>query len=61
MVATHSIVRFTAWLGLQGTFTAVSMQHCYSAVNKFFRDHHQQPITAGEHLADAPGGLAMQQ
>jgi hypothetical protein len=33
----------------------------YSAINKFFRDHHQQSIAIGELLADARRGLEMQQ
>jgi site-specific recombinase XerD len=36
---TQSIVRYTAWLGLQGTIAATSLQQYYSAINKFFRDH----------------------
>jgi site-specific recombinase XerD len=38
---TQSIVRYTAWLGLQGTVAATSLQQYYSAINKFFRDHQQ--------------------
>jgi hypothetical protein len=38
---THSIVRYTAWLGLQGTVAAASLQKYYSAINKLFRDHQQ--------------------
>jgi hypothetical protein len=34
-----SMVRYTAWLGLLGTFAAISMQPYVSAVNKYFRDH----------------------
>jgi site-specific recombinase XerD len=33
---TQSIVRYTAWLGLQGTVAATSLQQYYSAINKFF-------------------------
>jgi hypothetical protein len=58
---TQSIVRYTAWLGLQGTVAAVPLQQYYSAINKFFRDHQQQPIAVGELLADARSGLEMQQ
>jgi hypothetical protein len=36
---TQSIVRYTAWLGLQGTVGAASLQQYYSVVNKFFHDH----------------------
>jgi site-specific recombinase XerD len=53
---TQSIVRYTAWLGLQGTVAAASLQQYYSAINKFFR---QQPIAVGELLADARRGLEM--
>jgi hypothetical protein len=58
---THSVVRYTAWLGLQGTVAAASLQEYYSAINKFFRDHKLQPIAVGELLADARRGLEMQQ
>jgi hypothetical protein len=57
----QSIVRYTAWLGLQGTVAAASLRQYYSAINKFFRDHQQQPIAVGELLADARRGLEMQQ
>jgi hypothetical protein len=57
---TQSLVRYTAWLGLQGTVHSASLQQYYSAVNKFFRDHQQQPIAAGELLASARRGLEMQ-
>jgi hypothetical protein len=58
---TQSVVRYTAWLGLQGTVAAASMQQFYSAINKFFRDHQQQPIAIGELLEDARRGLGLQQ
>jgi hypothetical protein len=58
---TQSIVRYTAWLGLQGTVAATSLQQYYSAINKLFRDHQQQPIAVCELLADARRGLEMQQ
>jgi hypothetical protein len=58
---TQSIVRYTAWLGLQGTVAAASLQQKYSAVSKFFRDHQRQPIAVGELLADARRGLEMHQ
>jgi hypothetical protein len=58
---TQSIVRYTAWLGLQDTVAATSLQQYYSAISKFFRDHHQQPIAVGELLADARRGLEIQQ
>ena len=48
---TQSVVRYTAWLGLQGTVAAASLQLYYSAINKFFRDHQQQPIAVGELLS----------
>jgi cephalosporin-C deacetylase-like acetyl esterase len=56
---TQSIVCYTAWLGLQGTVVAASLQENYSAINKFFRDHQQQPIAVGELLADERRGLEM--
>jgi hypothetical protein len=40
---------------------AGSLQLYYSAVNKFFRDHHCPPISVGELLADARRGLEMLQ
>jgi hypothetical protein len=58
---TQSVVRYTALLGLQGTVATASLQQYYSAINKFFRDHHPQPIAVGELLADARRGLEMQQ
>jgi hypothetical protein len=56
---TQSIVRYTAWLGLQGTVAVISLEQYYSAVNKFVRDH-QQPIAVGELLTDSRRGLEMQ-
>jgi hypothetical protein len=58
---TQSIVRYTTWLGLHGTVAAASLQHYYSAINKFFCDHQQQHIAVGELLAGARRGLEMQQ
>jgi hypothetical protein len=55
------MVRYTAWLALPGTMAASSLQPCFSAVNKFFRDHQRQPIAVGELLADARRGLEMLQ
>jgi hypothetical protein len=54
---TQSIVRYTAWLGLPCTVAATSLHQYYSAINKLFRDHQQQPIAVGELLADARRGL----
>jgi hypothetical protein len=59
-VTTQSVVRYTAWLGLQGTVAAASLQQCYSAINEFFRDHQKQPIAVGELVADARRGLELQ-
>jgi hypothetical protein len=56
-----TMVRYTAWLALQGTVAASSLQPYFSAVNKFFRDHQRQPIAVGELLADARRGLEMLQ
>jgi hypothetical protein len=58
---TPSVVRYTAWLGLQGTVAAASEQQNYTVINKFFIDHRQQPIAVCELLADARRGLEMQQ
>jgi hypothetical protein len=58
---TQSIVCYATWLGLHGTVAAVSLHQNYSAINKFFRDHQQQPIAVGELPADARHGLEMQQ
>jgi hypothetical protein len=49
--------RYTALLAVLGTVVATSMQPYFSAVNKFFRDHHRQPTAVGELLADARRGL----
>jgi hypothetical protein len=53
------MVRYTAWLDLLGTVAASSMQPYFSAVNKYFRDHHLPPIAVGELLADGRRGLEM--
>eukprot|EP00873_Tetraselmis_striata_P013616 jgi/Tetstr1/433880/TSEL_023060.t1 len=58
---TSTIVRYTAWLGLQGTVGAESLQQYYSSINKYFRDHQRQPVALGEMVADARRGLAIQQ
>jgi hypothetical protein len=55
------MIRYTAWLALLGTVAASSRQPCFSAVNKYFRDHQRQPIAVGELLADARCGLEMLQ
>jgi hypothetical protein len=51
----------TAWLELQRTVAAASLQKYYSTINKLVRDHQQQPIAVGELLADARRGLEMLQ
>eukprot|EP00873_Tetraselmis_striata_P021557 jgi/Tetstr1/441821/TSEL_030037.t1 len=56
-----TIVRYTAWLGIQGTAGAESLQPYYSSINKYFRDHQRQPVALGEMMADARRGLAIQQ
>jgi hypothetical protein len=56
-----TMVRYTAWLALLGTVAASSLQPCFSAVNKFFRDHQRQPIAVGELLTGARRGLEMLQ
>lgn len=58
---TVTVVRYTAWLALQGTIGADSLQQYYSAINKYFRDHRKQPVAMGEMLADARRGLEAQQ
>jgi hypothetical protein len=55
---TQSIVRYIAWLGLQGTVAVISLEQYYSVVNKLVRDH-QQPIAVGELLTDSRRGLEM--
>jgi hypothetical protein len=55
------MVRYNAWLGFLGTVAASSMQPCFSAVNKHFRDHELPPIAVGDLLADARRGLEMVQ
>jgi hypothetical protein len=37
------------------------MQHYFSAINKYFRDHQLQPIAVGDMLTDARRGLEMLQ
>eukprot|EP00873_Tetraselmis_striata_P012743 jgi/Tetstr1/433007/TSEL_022344.t1 len=58
---TSTIVRYTAWLGMQGTVGAESLQQYYSSINKYFRDHQRKPVALGEMVADARRGLAIQQ
>eukprot|EP00873_Tetraselmis_striata_P033139 jgi/Tetstr1/453403/TSEL_040385.t1 len=58
---TSTIVRYTAWLGMQGTVGAEFLQQYYSSINKYFRDHQRQPVALGEMVADARRGLAIQQ
>eukprot|EP00873_Tetraselmis_striata_P019611 jgi/Tetstr1/439875/TSEL_028283.t2 len=58
---TSTIIRYTAWLGIQGTVGAESLQHHYSSINKYFRDHQRQPVALGKMVADARRGLAIQQ
>jgi hypothetical protein len=58
---TQSFARYTTWLGLHGTVAAASLQQYDSPINKFFRDHQEQPIVVGELLADERRGLEMQQ
>jgi hypothetical protein len=41
---THVMVRYSAWLKLQGTVAATSFKKYCSAVNKVCRDHQQHPI-----------------
>jgi hypothetical protein len=54
------MVRDTAWLGMQGTVAAASLQQYDSySVNNFLRDHMDPPITTGELLADGRRGLEM--
>jgi hypothetical protein len=48
-----------AWLGLQRIVAAASQQQYYSALNKLFCDHQQQPIAVGELFADARRGIEM--
>jgi hypothetical protein len=56
-----TMVRYTAWLALQGTVAASSLQPYFSAVNKIFRDYQRQPIAVGELIAYARRGLEMLQ
>jgi hypothetical protein len=61
LATTQTVVRYTTWLGPHGSIVAASLKQYYSAVNKFLRNHQQQPIAVGELLADARRGLEMQQ
>eukprot|EP00873_Tetraselmis_striata_P012132 jgi/Tetstr1/432396/TSEL_021793.t1 len=61
LATTSTIVRYTAWLGMQGTVGAESLQQYYSSINKYFRDHQRQRVVLGEMVADARRGLAIQQ
>jgi hypothetical protein len=60
----HAIDRalpYTTWLGLHSTVSAATLQQYYSDINKFFRDHQQEPIAVGKLLADTRRGLDMLQ
>eukprot|EP00873_Tetraselmis_striata_P013248 jgi/Tetstr1/433512/TSEL_022782.t1 len=55
-----TIIRYTSWLGLQGTVAAESLQQFFCAINKSFRNHQRQPMALGEIRADARCGLQLQ-
>eukprot|EP00873_Tetraselmis_striata_P026855 jgi/Tetstr1/447119/TSEL_034557.t1 len=61
LATTSTIVRYTAWLGMQGTVSAESLQQYYSSINQYFPDHQRQPVALGDMVADARRGLAIQQ
>jgi hypothetical protein len=52
-----TIVRYTAWLGLQGAVAAGSLQPYHSAVNKFFKDQQQPPVAVAELVVEVSRGL----
>jgi hypothetical protein len=48
------MLRFTPWLARAGTVAANSLQSYFSAINKFFRDHHlKEQVAMGPLLTDA--------
>jgi hypothetical protein len=56
-----TMVRYTTRHGLRGTVVVSSMPPCFSAINKYFRDHHLPPIAVSDLLADARRGLERRQ
>jgi hypothetical protein len=59
--AAADMLRFTTWLARAGTVAATSLQPYFSTINKFFRDHLNEPVALGPLLTDARRGLALQQ
>lgn len=51
------IARYIAWLGLQGTVAADSLQPYLSAINKFLQDHGREPVALGSLVGDVRKGL----
>jgi hypothetical protein len=56
-----TMAHYTAWLGLLGTVATGSLQPYFSAVNKYFMDHHLSSSTVRELLADTRRGIEMQE
>lgn len=52
------LVRYTAWLGQQGTVGAASLQPYFSAINRYRSDHLLPPIEGSSLLRAARAGLA---
>lgn len=49
--------RYVAWLGLQGTVAADSLQPYLSSINRFLQDHGKAPVALGPLVAGVRKGL----
>mmetsp|Transcript_21463 Transcript_21463/g.51206 ORF Transcript_21463/g.51206 Transcript_21463/m.51206 type:complete len:594 (-) Transcript_21463:313-2094(-) len=56
-VTTNHIVRYIAWIAREGRIAADSLQPYLSAVNKFLKDHLQEPVATGPMIAAARRGF----
>ena len=51
------ICKNVAWIGLQGTVCADSLQPYLSAINRFLTDHERAPVALGPLVSDVRAGL----
>lgn len=54
----HDIVRYVAWLALEGRVAAESMQPYFSAINRLYEDLGHTPVAVGPLVRQAVLGLA---
>jgi len=57
-VTNIEVARYVAWMGVQGTVAADSLQPYLSAINKFLLDHAKPPVALGAMVAGVRKGLA---